>query len=112
MRIMEPVTSSSAFIPQSAVVADKAYMRTGFVTMRTGFVAKSKRRARSPTFSTGPNSVPRHRFKKALHRERNLIERFFNHAKYYQQVATRCEKLGAKFLGMVKVTATRVGFGK
>jgi hypothetical protein len=35
---------------------------------------------------------------KGPHRERNLIERFFNRIKHYRRVATRYEKLGANFL--------------
>jgi transposase len=54
------------------------------------------------------NRTHRHRFKKALYRERNLIERFFNRIKHCRRVATRYEKLGVNFLAMVKLAAVRV----
>jgi transposase len=37
---------------------------------------------------------------KGPHRERKLIERFFNRIKHYRRVATRYEKLGANFLAI------------
>lgn len=54
------------------------------------------------------NRIHRHRFKKSLYRERNLIERFFNRIKHNRRVATRYEKLGANFLAMVKLASVRL----
>ena len=58
------------------------------------------------------NRTRRYRLKKALYRERNLIERFFNRIKYYRRVATRYEKLGVNFLAMVQLAVVRPWFGK
>ena len=54
------------------------------------------------------NRTYRYRWKKALYRERNLIERFFNRIKHYRRVATRYEKLGANFLAMVQLATVRL----
>jgi transposase len=54
------------------------------------------------------NRIHRFRWKKALYRERNLIERFFNRIKHYRRVATRYEKLAANFLAMVKLAVVRL----
>ena len=54
------------------------------------------------------NRTHRYRWKKALYRERNLIERFFNRIKHYRRVATRYEKLGANFLAMIQLAVVRL----
>ena len=42
---------------------------------------------------------------KALYKERNKIERFFNRLKQFRRVATRYDKLLANFMGFVKLAA-------
>jgi transposase len=54
------------------------------------------------------NRTHRYRWKKALSRERNVIERFFNRIKHYRRLATRYEKLGANFLAMVQHALVRL----
>jgi transposase len=54
------------------------------------------------------NRTHRYRWKKALSRERNVIERFFNRIKHYRRVAIRYEKLGANFLAMVQLALVRL----
>ena len=48
------------------------------------------------------------RWTKALYRERNHIERFFNKLKQNRRIATRYDKLGATFFAFVKLAAVRV----
>ena len=47
-------------------------------------------------------------FSKALYKERNRVERFFNKIKHFRRIATRYEKLGENFLAMVKLAAIRI----
>jgi transposase len=39
------------------------------------------------------------------YRARNLIERFFNKLKQWRRVATRCDKLAANYLAVVKLAS-------
>ena len=45
---------------------------------------------------------------KALHKERNLIERFFNKLKQFRRVATRCNKLLVNYEGFVQLAAIAI----
>jgi transposase len=47
-------------------------------------------------------------FSRRLHRDRNLIERFFNKLKYFRRIATRYDKLGSSYLAMIKLAAIRI----
>ena len=57
--------------------------------------AKSNRRERRP-------------HNKALYKERNLIERFFNKLKQFRRVATRYDKLLATYEGFVQLAAIAI----
>ena len=48
------------------------------------------------------------RWKKALYRERNLVERFFNKLKQFRRIATRYDKLGATFFAFIKLASVRI----
>jgi transposase len=88
-------------IRKSVVVGDKAYDADWIRS-------QIKAQGAIANIPNKSNRVRRYHFKKALYRERNLIERFFNRAKHYRRVATRYEKLGANFLAMVKLAAVRI----
>jgi transposase len=47
-------------------------------------------------------------YNKALYKERNLIERFFNKLKQFRRVATRYDKLLVNFMGFVKIAAMAI----
>ena len=47
-------------------------------------------------------------YDKALYKERNLVERFFNKLKHFRAVATRFEKHDANYLALVKLAAARI----
>jgi transposase len=49
-------------------------------------------------------------FSPYLYRARNLVERFFNKVKQCRRVATRYDKLAAKYLAFVKLAAIRIWF--
>ena len=50
----------------------------------------------------------RFRWTKALYRERNQVERFFNKLKQFRRIATRYDKLGATFLAFLQLAAVRI----
>lgn len=49
-----------------------------------------------------------HAYDKALYKERNVIERFFNKLKQFRRVATRYDKLLNNFMGFVKIAAIAI----
>jgi transposase len=50
----------------------------------------------------------RFRWIKAIYRERNHFERFFNKLKQFRRIATRYDKLGATFLAFIQLAAVRI----
>lgn len=61
-----------------------------------------------------PNIPPKNKrrwkpcFRKRLHRERNLIERFFSNLKHFRRVATRYDELAANLLAMIQLASMRL----
>jgi transposase len=58
-----------------------------------------------------PNMIrrkKRFRWTKALYRERNNVERFFNKLKQFRRIATRYDKLGASFMAFIQLAAVRI----
>ncbi len=47
-------------------------------------------------------------YDKALYKERNLVERFFNKLKQFRRVATRYDKLLANYRGFVLLAAIAI----
>jgi len=47
-------------------------------------------------------------FSSYLHRDRNLVERFFNRIKHCRRVATRYDKLAANYLAFVQLASIRL----
>jgi transposase len=47
-------------------------------------------------------------FSKYLHRQRNLVERFFNKIKHYRRIATRYDKLDENHLAALKLVSVRL----
>jgi transposase len=62
----------------------------------------------APNIPDRSNRTQRHCFSKALYRERNRIERFFNRIKHCRRIATRFEKHAANYLAMIKLAAIRI----
>jgi len=50
----------------------------------------------------------RFRWTKALYRERNHVERFFNKLNQFRRIATRNDKLGASFSAFIQLAAVRI----
>jgi transposase len=50
----------------------------------------------------------RHSVDRALYRQRNLVERFFNRLKHFRAIATRYNKLARNFLAAIALASCRL----
>jgi putative transposase len=50
-------------------------------------------------------------YDRALYKERNLVERFFNKLKQFRRIATRCDKLLVNYRGFVLLAAIAILLG-
>ena len=85
----------------TVIIADKAY---DAVRLRALIKARG-------AIANIPNMIRRKkhfRWTKALYRERNHVERFFNKLKQFRRIATRYDKLGASFLAFIQLAAVRI----
>ena len=62
----------------------------------------------APNIPDKSNRKEKHCFSKALYKERNLVERFFNRIKHFRRVATRFEKHAENYLAMIKLASIRI----
>jgi transposase len=86
---------------RTVVIADKAYDAD---RLRVHIKARG-------AVANIPNMIrrkKRFRWTKALYRERNNVERFFNKLKQFRRIATRYDKLGASFLAFLQLAAVRI----
>jgi transposase len=89
-------------IEQGAVViADKGYDANGVR-------ACIRDHGAIPNIPNRSNRKTKFRWKKAIYRQRNHVERFFNKLKQFRRVATRYDKLGANFFAFVKLASVRI----
>ena len=89
-------------IEQGAVViADKGYDADGVR-------ACIRDHGAIPNIPNRSNRKTKFRWKKAIYRQRNHVERFFNKLKQFRRVATRYDKLGANFFAFVKLASVRI----
>jgi transposase len=87
--------------PRAVVIADK------------GYDADSVRRCirdqgAIPNIPNRSNRKKKYRWKKAVYRQRNLVERFFNKLKQFRRIATRYDKLGATFFAFIQLASIRI----
>jgi putative transposase len=90
----------SGFQPQS-VIADKGYDAGSLIET-------VKRQGSEPVIPPRKCWKTPRGYDKALYKERNIIERFFNKLKQFRRVATRYDKLLANFMGFVKLAAIAI----
>jgi transposase len=98
------VTQGEALIAGTeadAVIADKGYDSDEFVAAIEASGAEA-------VIPPKKNRIFKREYDKHLYKERNLAERFINRIKQYRRVATRYEKTGRNFLGLVHVAAIMV----
>lgn len=87
--------------PRTIVLADKAYDADRIRDL-------IQERGATPNIPPKSNRRWKPCFSKRLHRERNLIERFFSKLKHFRRVATRYDKLAANFLAMIQLASIRL----
>jgi len=85
----------------AVVITDKAYDADGVRACIRHYGA-------IPNIPNRSNRKTKFRWKKALYRQRNLVERFFNKLKQFRRIATRYDKLGANFFAFVKLASVRI----
>ena len=61
-----------------------------------------------PNIPNKSNRKKKFRWKKAIYRERNHVERFFNKLKQFRRIATRYDKLGATFFAFIQLASVRI----
>ena len=61
-----------------------------------------------PNIPNRANRKKKFRWKKAIYRQRNLVERFFNKLKQFRRIATRYDKLGATFFAFIQLASIRI----
>jgi transposase len=85
----------------AVVIADKAYDADNIR-------AHIRHQGAVPNIPNRFNRKTKYRWTKALYRERNRVERFFNRLKQFRRIATRYDKLGANFFAFVKLASMRI----
>ena len=87
--------------PRAIVIADKGYDADRIR-------AHIRAQGAIPNIPNKSNRNKRFRWTKAIYRERNHVERFFNKLKQFRRIATRYDKLGATFLAFIQLAAVRI----
>lgn len=87
--------------PSAIVIADKGYDAN---SVRSCI----RDQGAIPNIPNKSNRKKRFRWKKALYRHRNLVERFFNKLKQFRRIATRYDKLAATFLAFIQLASVRI----
>jgi transposase len=99
------VTAAEALLdglePRAIVIADKGYDAD---SVRTCI----RDQGAIPNIPNRGNRKRKYRWKKAVYRERNLVERFFNKLKQFRHIATRYDKLGANFFAFIQLASIRI----
>ena len=87
--------------PSSLPIADKGYDADS---------VRSCTRAQGaiPHIPNRSNRKKKYCWKKALYRERNRVERFFNKLKNFRRIGTRYDKLGANFFAFIQLASIRI----
>ncbi len=88
-------------MPGSDVVADRGYDSDAVLN----FIRQAGARAHIPSLS---RRLVHRSVDRAIYRQRNLVERFFNKLKHFRRVATRFDKLARNYLAAVLLAATRL----
>lgn len=87
--------------PRAIVFADKGYDAD---SVRSCICAQGA----IPNIPNRSNRKKKYRWKKALYRERSLVERFFNKLKNFRRIGTRYDKFGADFFAFIQFASIRI----
>jgi len=85
----------------SIVIADKGYDADSIR-------AHIRDQGAVPHIPNRSNRNAKYRWTKALYRQRNHVERYFNRLKQFRRIATRYETLGANFFAFIKLASVRI----
>ncbi|WP_425559229.1 IS5 family transposase [Kistimonas scapharcae] len=83
------------------VLADKGYESNVFITA-------IERNGAAPVIPPRRSRLVQRAYDKALYKERNLVERLFQKLKQFRRIATRYEKLGRNYFGMLHLAASMI----
>jgi transposase len=61
-----------------------------------------------PNIPNRGNRKRKYRWKKAVYRERNRVERYFNKLKQFRHIAIRYDKFGANFFAFIQLASIRI----
>ncbi|WP_413783209.1 IS5 family transposase [Endozoicomonas montiporae] len=83
------------------VLADKGYDSDAFI-LAIGCIGAE------PVIPPRKGRLQPRLYDRELYKERNLVERLFQKLKHFRRIATRYERLGRNYLGMLQLTASLV----
>ena len=83
------------FTPER-VIADKGYDADSFIEKVQALGAEA-------VIPPRRNRIERRECDRHWHKNRNLVERFFNRIKQFRRIATRYEKLDRNFMAMIDI---------
>ncbi|MDD7804123.1 MAG: transposase, partial [Endozoicomonas sp. (ex Botrylloides leachii)] len=83
------------------VLADKGYDSDAFIFSIRSTGAK-------PVIPQRKGRLSPRDYDRELYKERNLVERLFQKLKHFRRVATRYERLGRNYLGMLQLAASLI----
>lgn len=90
-----------ANVEAGAVIADKGYDSDAVLELIGS-------RGALPVIPPTRSRKIRRRYDRALYKERNHVERFFNRIKQYRGLATRYEKTSTSYLAMLHLACLRL----
>ncbi len=64
-----------------------------------------------PVIHSKPERKKKHRLRRALYRQRYLVECFFHELKRFRAIATRYEKTARNYLALVQLACARIWLG-
>ena len=83
------------------VLADKGYDSNAFVRAIYDTGA-------TPVIPSRRNRKQPREYDRELYKERNIVERLFQKLKQFRRIATRYERLGRNYLGMLHIAASMI----
>ncbi len=87
--------------PARDVVADRGYDARAILDMLLQHGSR-------PHIPTQRDRRVQRSVDRAIYRQRNLIERFFNKLKHFRRIATRYDKLARNFLAAIALASVRI----
>tara|TARA_Y100000588_G_C13979700_1_gene806602 strand:+ start:575 stop:910 length:336 start_codon:yes stop_codon:yes gene_type:complete len=83
------------------VLADRGYDSDAFIEAITNTGA-------TPVIPSRRNRKQTREYDRVIYKERNLVERLFQKLKQFRRIATRYDRLGRNYLGMLQIAASMI----